>query len=185
MQNIAAQGAGVPPMYNPGYSGTPSSPSGYAQENELQSYFGRLNYNYDNRFLFTASLRADGSTRFGDNNKYGYFPSFAAGWNLTHESFVKNISAIRNLKLRASWGQTGNQEVPNKITQASYTLSSASGYYLDGTKLVNGVTVNRTANPNLKWELVEQYNVGVDFELFRNKLYGSLEYYNKTTKILS
>jgi len=182
MQNLAAQGAGVPPMYNPGYSGTPSSPSGYAQENELQSYFGRLNYNYDNRFLFTASLRADGSTRFGANNKYGYFPSFAGGWNLTHESFIKNISAIRNLKLRASWGQTGNQEVPNKITQASYTLSAGSGYYLDGTNLVNGVTVNRTANPNLKWELVEQYNVGVDFELFKGKLYGSLEYYNKTTK---
>jgi len=182
MQNIAALGAGVPPMYNPGYSGTPSAPSGSAQENELQSYFGRLNYNYDNEFLFTASLRADGSTRFGANNKYGYFPSFAAGWNLTHESFVKNISAIRNLKLRASWGQTGNQEVPNKITQASYTLSAASGYYLDGTNLVNGVTVNRTANPDLKWELVEQYNVGVDFELFKGKLYGSLEYYNKTTK---
>ena len=182
MQNIAAQGAGVPPMYNPGYSGTPSTPSGYAQENELQSYFGRLNYNYDNRFLFTASLRADGSTRFGANNKYGYFPSFAGGWNLTHESFIKNISAIKNLKLRASWGQTGNQEVPNKITQASYTLSASSGYYLDGTNLVNGVTVNRTANPNLKWELVEQYNVGVDFELFKGKLYGSLEYYNKTTK---
>jgi TonB-linked SusC/RagA family outer membrane protein len=182
MQGIAALGAGVPPMYNPGYSGTPSSPSGYAQENELQSYFGRLNYNYDNRFLFTASLRADGSTRFGANNKYGYFPSFAAGWNLTHESFVKNISAIRNLKLRASWGQTGNQEVPNKITQASYSLSAASGYYLDGSTLVNGLVVNRTANPNLKWELVEQYNFGVDFELFKNKLYGSLEYYNKTTK---
>jgi iron complex outermembrane receptor protein len=182
MQNIAAQGAGVPPMYNPGYSGTPSSPSGYAQENELQSYFGRVNYNYDNRFLFTGSIRADGSTRFGANNKYGYFPSFAAGWNLTRENFLKNISAIRSLKLRASWGQTGNQEVPNKITQASYTLSAASGYYLDGTTLVNGLTVNRTANPNLKWEVVEQYNIGVDFELFKNKLYGSIEYYNKTTK---
>ena len=181
-QNIAALGAGVPPMYNPGYSGIPSSPSGYAQENELQSYFGRLNYNYDNRFLITASLRADGSTRFGANNKYGYFPSFAAGWNLTKESFLKNVSAIRSLKLRASWGQTGNQEVPNKITQASYSLSAASGYYLDGTNLVNGLVVNRTANPNLKWELVEQYNFGVDFELFRNKLYGSLEYYNKATK---
>jgi len=182
MQNLAAQGTGVPPMYNPGYSGLPTSPSGYAQENELQSYFGRVNYNYDNRFLFTASLRADGSTRFGANNKYGYFPSFAAGWNLTREKFLENISAIRSLKLRASWGQTGNQEVPNKITQASYSLSSGSGYYLDGTNLVNGVTVNRTANPNLKWELVEQYNIGLDFELFKNKLYGSIEYYNKTTK---
>ena len=182
MQSIAAQNAGVPPMYNPGYSGTPTNPSGFAQENELQSYFGRVNYEYDRRFLFTASIRADGSTRFGANNKYGYFPSFAAGWNLTRESFLQNVSAIKSLKLRASWGQTGNQEVPNKITQASYTLSSTSGYYLDGTKLVNGLTVNRTANPDLKWELVEQYNIGVDFELFQNKLYGSLEYYNKTTK---
>jgi iron complex outermembrane receptor protein len=182
MQNLAAQGTGVPPMYNPGYSGIPTSPSGYAQENELQSYFGRVNYNYDNRFLFTASIRADGSTRFGANNKYGYFPSFAAGWNLTREKFLENISAISSLKLRASWGQTGNQEVPNKITQASYSLSSGAGYYLDGTNLVNGVTVNRTANPNLKWELVEQYNIGLDFELFKNKLYGSIEYYNKTTK---
>ena len=181
-QNIAALGAGVPPMYNPGYSGIPSSPSGYAQENELQSFFGRLNYNYDDRFLMTASLRADGSTRFGANNKYGYFPSFAAGWNLTKESFLKNVSAIRSLKLRASWGQTGNQEVPNKITQASYSLSTASGYYLDGTNLVNGLVVNRTANPDLKWELVEQYNFGVDFELFKNRLYGTLEYYNKATK---
>jgi len=182
MQNIAAQGAGVPPMYNPGYSGIPSNPSGYAQENELQSYFGRVNYNFDNRFLLTASIRADGSTRFGANNKYGYFPSFAAGWNLTREKFLENISAIRSLKLRASWGQTGNQEVPNKITQASYSLSAGSGYYLDGTNLVNGLTVNRTANPNLKWELVEQYNIGVDFELLKGKLYGSIEYYNKTTK---
>ena len=181
-ENIAALGAGVPPMYNPGYSGIPSSPSGYAQENELQSFFGRLNYNYDDRFLVTASLRADGSTRFGANNKYGYFPSFAAGWNLTKESFLKNVSAIRSLKLRASWGQTGNQEVPNKITQASYSLSAASGYYLDGTNLVNGLVVNRTANPDLKWELVEQYNFGVDFDLFKSKLYGTLEYYNKATK---
>lgn len=182
MENIAALGAGVPPMYNPGYSGIPSSPSGYAQENELQSFFGRVNYNYDNRFLFTGSIRADGSTRFGANNKYGYFPSFAAGWNLTREKFLENIPAIKSLKLRASWGQTGNQEVPNKITQASYSLSAASGYYLDGVNLVNGLTVNRTANPNLKWEVVEQYNVGVDFELFKNKLYGSVDYYNKTTK---
>ncbi len=183
MVNIAGQGTGVPPDYNPGYSGTPSSPSGYAQENELQSFFGRLNYNYDNKYLLTASLRADGSTRFGEDKKYGYFPSFALGWTLSREKFLEDVSAIRNLKLRASWGQTGNQEVPNKITQASYSLSTGTGYYLyDDLDLVNGVTVNRTANPGLKWELVEQFNVGVDFDLFNSKLYGSLEYYNKNTK---
>jgi len=183
MQNIADQGTGVPPDYNPGYSGTPTNPSGYAQENELQSFFGRVNYNYDNRYLLTASLRADGSTRFGEDNKYGYFPSFALGWTLSREQFLKDVPAIRDLKLRASWGQTGNQEVPNKITQASYSLTPSAGYYLyDDLALVNGVIVNRTANPGLKWELVEQYNVGLDFDLWDGRLYGSLEYYNKTTK---
>lgn len=183
MQNIAKQGQGVPPEFNPGYSGIPTNPSGFAQENELQSYFGRVNYNYDNKYLLTASLRADGSTRFGGDNKYGYFPSFALGWTLSKENFMKKIHAIRDLKLRASWGQTGNQEVPNKITQASYSLSSGAGYYLyDNYALVNGVTVNRTANPKLKWELVEQLNFGLDFDLFDGKVYGSLDYYNKTTK---
>jgi iron complex outermembrane receptor protein len=183
MQNITKQGEGVDPEYNPGYSGTPTTPSGYAQENELQSFFGRVNYNYDNKYLVTASLRADGSTRFGADQKYGYFPSFALGWTLSREGFLKDVSAIQDLKLRASWGQTGNQEVPNKITQASYSLSPSAGYYLyDDLTLINGVTVNRTANPGLKWELVEQYNIGVDFDLWKGKLYGSLEYYNKTTK---
>ena len=183
MQNITKQGEGVDPEYNPGYSGTPTTPSGYAQENELQSFFGRVNYNYDNKYLLTASLRADGSTRFGDDQKYGYFPSFALGWTLSREGFLKDVSAIQDLKLRASWGQTGNQEVPNKITQASYSLSPSAGYYLyDDLTLINGVTVNRTANPGLKWELVEQYNIGVDFDLWKGKLYGSLEYYNKSTK---
>ncbi|WP_343672920.1 TonB-dependent receptor [Chitinophaga sp.] len=183
LQGIAAQGVGVAPEYNPGYSGTSTSPSGYAQENELQSGFGRVNYNYDSRYMLTASLRADGSTRFGNNNKYGYFPSFALGWTISQENFMKDISQVQDLKLRASWGQTGNQEVTNKITQASYSLSSASGYYLyNDQTLVNGVTVNRTANPDLKWEMVEQLNIGLDFTLFKGKLYGSLEYYNKTTK---
>lgn len=183
LQGIAAQGVGVAPEYNPGYSGTSTTPSGYAQENELQSGFGRINYNYDSRYMFTASLRADGSTRFGNNNKYGYFPSFAMGWTISQENFMKDISQVQDLKLRASWGQTGNQEVTNKITQASYSLSSASGYYLyNDLNLVNGVTVNRTANPDLKWEMVEQLNIGLDFTLFKGKLYGSLEYYNKTTK---
>lgn len=183
LQGIAAQGVGIAPEYNPGYSGTSTTPSGYAQENELQSGFGRINYNYDSRYMFTASLRADGSTRFGNNNKYGYFPSFALGWTISQENFMKDISQVQDLKLRASWGQTGNQEVTNKITQASYSLSAGSGYYLyNDLNLVNGVTVNRTANPDLKWEMVEQLNIGLDFTLFKGKLYGSLEYYNKTTK---
>lgn len=183
VEKIADRATGVAPEYNPGYSGTPTAPGGFAQENELQSFFGRINYNYDNKYLFTTSLRADGSTRFGEDNKYGYFPSFALGWVISRENFLSKIPAIKELKLRASWGQTGNQEVPNKITQASYSLASSAGYYLNSDLvLVNGVLVNRTANPKLKWEVVEQYNLGVDFDLFGSKLYGSIEYYNKTTK---
>ncbi len=182
IDGIANQGTGVPPSINPGFAGTQSGTTGYAQENELQSYFGRLNYGYDNRYLVTASMRGDGSTRFGKNNKYGYFPSFALGWNIANESFLKESSALNNLKLRASWGQTGNQEVENKITQASYSLAGADGYYLyDDLNLVNGVSVNRTPNPDLKWEVVTQYNVGLDFNLWNDKLYGTLDYFNKTT----
>ncbi|WP_336704622.1 SusC/RagA family TonB-linked outer membrane protein [Chryseobacterium indologenes] len=184
VKNIANQGAGIPPEINPGYSGEAFIPAaGYAQENELQSYFGRVNYNFDKKYLLTASLRADGSTRFGQNNKYGYFPSVAVGWTVSNENFLKDSQIINELKLRGSWGQTGNQEVPNKITQASSSLSPSGGYYLyDNLNLINGVVINRTPNPDLKWEVVEQTNIGADFSLWRNKLYGSLEYYNKVTK---
>ena len=182
IDGISNQGEGVPPSINPGFKGTQSGTTGYAQENELQSYFGRLNYSFDNRYLVTASMRGDGSTRFGKNNKYGYFPSFALGWNIANESFLEESSTLNNLKLRASWGQTGNQEVENKITQASYSLAGADGYYLyDDLNLVNGVSVNRTPNPDLKWEVVTQYNVGLDFNLWNDKLYGTLDYFNKTT----
>ncbi|MGS2740010.1 SusC/RagA family TonB-linked outer membrane protein [Sinomicrobium sp. M5D2P17] len=182
IQNIDPKGEGVPPANNPGYSGVQSGVSGYAQENELQSYFGRVNYNYDGKYFVTASLRADGSTRFGENNKYGYFPSFALAWALDQEDFLVDTDMLDQLKLRTSWGQTGNQEVQNKITQASYSQSAAGGYYLyDDLELVNGIVINRTANPDLKWEVVTQYNIGVDFSLWNSKLYGSLDYYNKTT----
>ncbi|MCD0470550.1 TonB-dependent receptor [Flavobacterium sp. JAS] len=182
VEGISEKGVGVKPEINPGFKGILPVLSGYAQENELQSYFGRLNYTFNEKYLLTASIRADGSTRFGDNNKYGYFPSFALGWNISKESFLENLTALNNLKLRASWGQTGNQEVENKITKASYSLSGADGYYLyDDLNLVNGVSVVRTPNPDLKWEVVTQYNVGLDFSLWRDKLYGTLDYFNKTT----
>lgn len=182
IDGISNQGVGVPPSINPGFAGTQSGTTGYAQENELQSYFGRVNYTFNERYLLTASMRADGSTRFGKNNKYGYFPSFALGWNISKEKFLEDVSAVNNLKLRASWGQTGNQEVENKITQASYSLSGADGYYLyNDLNLVNGVSVNRTPNPDLKWEVVTQFNLGLDFSLWNDKLYGTVDYFNKIT----
>ncbi|RKD92403.1 SusC/RagA family TonB-linked outer membrane protein [Mangrovibacterium diazotrophicum] len=182
VEGLEEKGVGIKPKYNPDYTSyTSSDISGSAQENELQSYFARANYTFASKYMLTASLRADGSTRFGEDKKYGYFPSFALGWNLSEENFMKNQSVFDNLKMRLSWGQTGNQEVPNKITKASYSLSSGNGYNLvDGT-VTNGITVNRTANPDLHWEVVTQYDFGFDFELLNGKLYGSLDYYNKTT----
>jgi len=182
IDKINEKGVGVLPENNPNYVGTPISATGFTQLNELQSFFGRVNYGYDNRYLLTASLRADGSTRFGENVKYGYFPSFAAGWNMNNEQFLQDLPWINELKLRASWGQTGNQEVQNRITKASYGLTPGDGYYLDeNLTLVNGISVKRTPNPDLKWEVVTQTNVGVDFSLWQGKLYGTLDYFNKTT----
>lgn len=182
LDGIAAQSSGILPENNPGYAGKQTGVFGFAQVNELQSFFSRVNYAFDNKYLLTASVRADGSTRFGANNKYGYFPSFALGWNMAQENFFKKIPFLSELKLRASWGQTGNQEVQNKLTQASYALSAGDGYYLyNDLALVNGISVTRTPNPDLKWEVVTQYNIGLDFELFKGKFYGTLDYFNKTT----
>lgn len=180
--DIADRDSGVTPINNPGYQGNFNGASGFAQENELQSYFGRLNYIFDGKYLLTASIRADGSTRFGENKKYGYFPSFALGWNMNQENFLINSNVVNNLKLRASWGQTGNQEVQNKITQASFSQSYADGHYFnaDGV-LVPGITVTRTPNPDLKWEVVTQADLGIDFSLWNDRLYGTIDYFNKTT----
>jgi len=180
--SIGEKGQGILPENNPGFAGKQTGLNGFKQLNELQSFFSRFNYAYDNKYLLTASLRADGSTRFGANNKYGYFPSFALGWNISKEDFLKNSSLLNDLKIRASWGQTGNQEVENKITKASYALSAPDGYYLnDDLALVNGVLIKRTPNPNLKWEVVSQLNIGVDFELLHGKVYGTLDYFDKKT----
>ncbi|UZR98257.1 SusC/RagA family TonB-linked outer membrane protein [Chondrinema litorale] len=182
--NLADKEDGVSPMNNPGFAGTQNGlPSGSAQVNELQSYFGRVNYSFAGKYLLTASMRADGSTRFGENNKYGYFPSFAAGWNISEENFLAGTTSwLDDLKLRGSWGQTGNQEVQNKITQASYSLTGADGYYLyDDLSLVNGLSVSRTPNPDLKWEVSTQFDFGIDFSLWSGKLYGTVDYFSKTT----
>lgn len=162
--------------------------SSSAIENELQSFFGRLNYGYDNKYLLTATMRADGSSKFGKNNRYGYFPSVALGWNITKEDFLKESETLNNLKLRASWGQTGVQEIPSKITKTSYTESNSGydTYPLDpsDTDLASypyGSIYTRLANPNLQWEVSTQTNVGLDFSLFNSRLSGTVDYFNKVS----
>ena len=168
----------------------PTSVNSSAVKNELQSFFARINYSFDERFLVTATLRADGSSKFGDNRKYGYFPSFAFGWNIANEAFMKN-SIFDNLKLRGGWGQTGNQEIPSKITQASYSETRlVSGSGSSNTYPINtnsnsidgypyGIVYTRLANPNLQWEVSTQFDFGFDFALLNNQLSGTVDYFNK------
>jgi iron complex outermembrane receptor protein len=182
----------IEPKYQDQTSSTtyPTTVNSSAVKNELQSYFGRLNYSYDDKYLFTATLRADGSSKFGENNKYGYFPSVALGWNISNEDFMSN-ALFNNLKLRASWGQTGNQEIPSKITKASYSEDrlitggqSFNTYPLDPNAnsiggYPYGIVFTRLANPNLQWEVSTQLNAGIDFAILDNRLSGSLDYFIK------
>ena len=147
--------------------------------NSLLSYLGRMNYLFDNKYLLTATMRVDGSSRFGINNKYGYFPSVAAGWKINEEYFLQDISAISNLKLRASWGQTGNQGIGNY--QSVTTFGTGAKAVFDGLQ-VSSVAPSRIANPDLKWETSEQLNVGIDFGILKSRISGSIEWYSKTTK---
>ncbi len=181
---------GIEPVYQDQISTTdqPTEFTTSAIENELQSFFGRVNYGYDDRFMVTATLRADGSSKFGDNNKYGYFPSVALGWNIINEDFMTG-SGFDNLKLRASWGQTGNQEIPSKITQASFIESKSNNdtYPLNpnATTLDDypfGSIFTRLANPDIQWEVSTQTNIGIDFGLFDYHLTGTLDYFNKQSE---
>lgn len=137
---------------------------------ELQSVFARANFNFRDKYIVTGTIRADGSSRFGENNKYGYFPSVGAKWVLTNEDFLKG-GLINNLALRASWGITGNQEYPAGASQEQFGLSSFN---------TAGQTI--VANPNLKWETTSAYNFGVDYAFAGGKIFGAVDYYYKDTK---
>jgi len=148
--------------------------------NELQSFFGRVNYNLKEKYLLTANFRADGSTKFGKNNKYGYFPSTAFAWRMNEEEFIKQLDVFSNLKMRLGWGITGNQEITSKISQA--TLGSVTGAVLNGgNTLTPGYTLTRTPDPDLKWEKTTQYNWGLDFGFFKGRLSGTLDLFYKNT----
>ena len=175
------------PIYNPGIGQeltlATNRPSGSATINELQSFFSRLNYQFQDKYLVTATVRADGSSKFGSNNRYGYFPSFSLGWRLSEEPFLKNTS-ISNLKLRGGWGQTGNQEIPSKITQPLFTasVSGTTSYPLDnGSSYAPGITYSRLANPDIQWEVSTQSNVGLDFAFLNGALSGSVDVFNKVS----
>lgn len=143
----------------------------------LNSYFSRLNYNYDNKYLVTVTGRFDGSSKFGKNHKYGFFPSLGLAWRISEENFMKDNSSISDLKIRASVGQTGNQEIGSYVTQ-SYLGST--GVVLGGN-IYTGLFPNSVGNPDLKWETSTQYDVGVELSLFNNRVTLEADYYHKTT----
>ncbi|SKC03838.1 SusC/RagA family TonB-linked outer membrane protein [Dyadobacter psychrophilus] len=150
-------------------------------KNQLLSYLGRVNYNLYDKYLLTASIRADGSSRFGDNNKYGVFPSVALGWRIKDELFLKNVNAITDLKFRASYGVTGNQDIGS---YKSLVLLGPQGQAIfDGTPYV-GISTTQLPNPDLKWETTTQLDLGIDFGVFDNRLTGSIDYFQKETKDL-
>ncbi|WP_395051319.1 SusC/RagA family TonB-linked outer membrane protein [Flavobacterium sp.] len=142
---------------------------GSASSWALVSFFGSANYGYDNKYFASATLRADGSSRFGPNNKWGYFPSVSGGWVISKEKFMEKADWISNLKLRASWGQSGNQEIPDNAYQTLVTQT-------DGN-----VKITRYGNPDLKWETTTQTDFGLDLSILKNKLTFTADYFDKTT----
>ncbi len=161
--------------------------SGSGAENVLMSYFSRVNYSYKDRYLASGTLRYDGSSRFGQNNRYGLFPAFSLGWRLSEENFIKeNLDFVDDLKFRFGWGVTGNQEIDNNAIYNIYLTDYAStSYDINGVGsgvLPSGYKLVQNANPNLRWEESTMTNFGIDFELFDQTLYGSAEYYVRKTE---
>lgn len=165
--------------------------TGYA----LMSFFGKANYVYDDKYLASVTVRRDGSSRFGKENRFGTFPAFSAGWRVSQEKFMNSLkNIISDLKLRLAWGQTGNQEIDNfanrTLIYSNYIgdtgagINSGTAYDItgsDGGILPSGYTISQRANDKIKWETTTQSNVGIDFGLFNQNLYGTLEYYIKET----
>ncbi|MDR0699640.1 MAG: TonB-dependent receptor [Tannerella sp.] len=169
-----ATGANNLGLGDPSFAEVNSNKSGYT----LNSYFGRFNYSLNDRYLLTGTLRADGSSRFGKNNKYGIFPSVALGWKISNEKFMENIEFFNSLKLRGSWGETGNQNIGNY--QSLNTFQEGPKVVFNGN-LTSTTASSRIPNPDLKWEKTAKTDIGIDFSLLRNKMEGSIDYFNQKT----
>lgn len=158
----------------------PQVPTSFRNTRSLLSYLGRVNYGYKDKYLLTVSLRADGSSVFGANHKWGQFPSAAVGWNIAHEPFMSSLkNQISDLKLRASYGTVGNQAI--QPYQSLATLNTSSSYPINGLTLSTGVGLGGPANPDLRWEKTTQTNIGLDAALLGGRIDVTIDYYNKQT----
>jgi TonB-linked SusC/RagA family outer membrane protein len=157
--------------------------SGSASEEAYQSFFGRVNYDYNGKYLLEFNLRRDGSSKFNSANRYGNFPSASVGWRISRESFLSDVDFISNLKLRASWGISGNDRIGNYIFTQTYNPNI--DYVLGDNMTVVGVAITSLANPTIRWEQTEQYNIGLDLGLFNGKIELVTDYFSRnSTNIL-
>lgn len=157
----------------------------YASASTLTSYYGRVNYNFDDRYLFTVTMRQDGSSRFAPGHRWGFFPSAALAWRISNEKFMENAGAVSELKLRLSAGKLGNQNIGDYAYAATIGQGGEWADYVFGGNLATGSVQNTIANPNLTWEKANQFDIGIDFGFFKNRIAGTLDaYYKKTTDLL-
>ncbi len=159
-----------------------STNSGEGDKWARNSYLSRFNYNYDDKYLLTATMRADGSSRIAPDNRWGYFPSLGFGWLISNEGFMKNNSIFETLKFRTSWGKVGNDRVPSDAFTT--TVKPNLAYPFGGGIATPGSAITQIKDPNLKWETTEEFDLGLDFSLLRGKLYGELGFYNKKSRDL-
>ncbi|MBX2922543.1 MAG: TonB-dependent receptor [Chitinophagaceae bacterium] len=182
--SFGASGSGLASLsngyYNLGLNTAQAISSGYSNW-ALLSYMGRIAYNYNDKYLLTATVRRDGSSKFQGDNKWSNFPSFSAGWKLSNEQFIEELGIFSNLKLRAGWGITGNQAVGPYSTLG---LLAATTYSYGTTTFSPAYTLGNPATPDVKWETSKQLNVGLDFGFLNNRLNISADYYNKNTSDL-
>ena len=162
-----------------GLPGTPTSSQNY--DDKLLSFFGRVNYGFADKYLFTASFRADGSSKFGKNNKWGYFPAVSAAWRIGEEEFIKNLNIFSDLKFRIGYGMAGNNRIGSYNSLA--ILSSVTAPNGDST--TPGYAFSQIPNPNLKWEANKTFNMGLDLGFFNQRLTISPEFYiNRSSNLL-
>ena len=178
-EQISATGIGFPTYQfrTVNSAATPESVGGFWSGSATFSQFAKVNYDYDRKYLFSFTIRRDGSSRFGANNVYGIFPAVSAGWNIASERFMEKVKAVSDLKIRVSYGQTGNDQIGNFLSKGLY---GATRTYNGGA----GIGPTQLSNPDLKWERREEINAGIDFGFFNNRISGSFDVYRRTNKDL-
>ncbi len=183
-QHFQREGNNVTRGYGSSTSPIQYNASAYTTENYLVSFFGRINYALADKYLVTFTLRDDGSSRFTGDNQWGLFPSAAFAWKIKDESFLKDVDAITNLKLRLGWGVTGQQDIGNDYpAQATYVASSPGSYYMIGGQYLP--TLRPSAyDPNIKWETTTTQNIGLDFGFLKDRITGSIDIYKRVTEDL-